>query len=1025
MTASAKSGIHRPRRVLIATILVLATALALVPVVGDQSLLAAPSRGFKYIGQLTMRQAGNGEANFDGALLLDPIHRRGYAFDQQGTDTFFSVYDLDRFTGEQMVQLPRIKITSAQVGATGTSPTTAGSEPITAIDPVRGRIFFPSLGNVFEVETLTYNVQTGAPVVHAWIGGPTLEELDTATGQQGLGTVAGAANLVLTVRGMSYDPGTGQGGHPERLFLAHEAPDGAEANEQGVVVSAWDARPGVGNFQNPEDRREWLYVFRSCADTGVRPSLATSGMQIQTPVFRLGEWLYTYCDATSDANTQGLARVHLEPAEAGGRPEPNPNTEEFLPGVNGADPHVNWDPVTKRAYTVSTAKAGVRSALVLDDNVGDEGGGAGQGIAAYVGEVALSQSEEETGEALDPGTGRWFFRTVDGLWYQDGRLRRVAQANLFKRDTSGETLGATSESPMSWRRIYVDPATSTRGARVFVWRSRTDKDEKGNLQCPEANAYGCYEIYEDLSPQPGVAPPPDERTLNTPEAEGRVGVYSAVTSAYGLRVRLMRGYSSLWPSGNVFLPIDNPQPTPPTPQQPPSYVTDPFFVHGGNCGSRDRELTFGRVLQTQMEGGLFSKNGSAVALAVDPDVHRPSAKDETQTRYDWNNPDECMERLLRTYGGQNVGQANDTVNPATDSWPYRTTTCTGDQQPPLVQGSLNSSTAASGPIPGTAQVKCAATASAPTVEATTNVKFAPLGAIVTAGTADTHTIMVRTPGGGIRTEAESIVRGVTVGTPPLVTLDEVRVKVVAEAKGYATAEGTTARTIVEREFRGLSIGGVPQCGQELADEGPGPLCDVQEVVAAFNQALGGLGYARAADPEADITQGTVKGTLAVAQKDLLLQDADATTNRDFSGEFPGLEVVIYRDSAQRGRGRWSIQLAGAFAQAQFGVINELTPLVLDDPPLLDLDLSLPPDLDRPPLVLPAALKRLPSVAPPVEPTVATTLRTPAEPSIIKRIRDGLVRNFGAALLLAALWTLVYGPIYVARRRSLLKQVASS
>lgn len=1004
----------------------------------------ATAPGFKLVGEIP---TGSG-ATAEEALLVDPVHRRAYGyrdFNSPGAVGLeFRVFDLDALGTDAPVELPPIRVTrnpndandpDNDIGPTGGDEESAGSEPVMDIDEGRGRIFYTSGGAIYEVEAQAYDPDTNRAPVHTWTATPVggEEVVNDLAGQnvQGADTAAGAGHgVVIDALGLEYDPGgpspDGGAEHPEQVFTVGEVPNETQSQNahKGVVIEAWDAAPGTGDFRDPEERLEWAFTSTSCTSLARRST--NQEMRLESPVFRSGDWLYAFCDTTDDGSTLGLMRVRLD----GNPPAPNAATEEFYPGVTGRRPHVEADRVAGRVY-VSTTNPVVqsRSVLVFDADAGD-----GQG--AYIGEVALSRSQAPTASVLDPNTGRVFYRTLDGFWYQDGRLRRVSQAVLFQDDVDGNPL---SQDPgdLDWRRLYVDPAVpGERGARLLVWQRSSDS-------CSLEDA--CYLVYEDTSPQPTGTPPPDERTLNEPEGEGKVGVYTGVVSAYGARARVMRGFSTLWPSQVPFLRGAGTLEAPPSNSPPENpltdYRTDPFFYHADECGSKDREFTFARVHQSSLSGGLFSQSADAEAIALDPDVRRPSAKPDTQTRHDVSNPDECSVGLLSAMtnivckppapqGGEEfqeqweencdpprdafwegVGQA---VNAMGREWAYPFARCDGDGSDEHASSFFDAEST-QGPVSGTSDVTCAATADEPFTEASASATTPFQNPLVTVQDADTETRVTRRPGEGILVEATSTVKGVSI-MGGAVEIDQIVTQAASEAEGYATEEGSTAKTTVEREFLGLTVAGVRRCD----------VCDAETVVDAIDFALGSAGYARASDPEPDFTLGTEKGTLAVVQKDLVLQDADATTNRDFSSEWAGLEIVVFRDGQLRGRGRWSLQLGGVFTQAQFGVINELEPL---------------PDFETDDGGDTGGVGGGSTVIPAVEPTVEesetitvavesekaaqTAPTTPSGERIIDRIKDGLERSLGAALLMGALWSLVYGPVYLARRRKLLKQLSAT
>src|SRR5439155_2335443 len=256
---------------------------------------------------------------------------------------------------------------------------------------------------------------------------------------------------------------------------------------------------------------------------------------------------------------------------------------------------------------------------------------------------------------------RWYFQSAAGLFRQNGRQPRAGQGVRSMSAIDGIDGDTQSEVALDGfdgnsRTIGVDPAVLdenhniVRPARIFVYRNPGPR-------CPVAGE-SCYEVYEDMAPLPETPPPPDEATVDKPEGPGLTGVYDGVASAYGARLRLMRGLSSAWPAavpglgGGLAQSLENP------PQDSTDYKTDPFFYFAGACGSSDRELTFGKIRQSTLHGDLSSKDAIAGALAVDPDVMYPSAPTDTTTRQDVADPGDCAVGMLRTMSNPAPGGAD-------------------------------------------------------------------------------------------------------------------------------------------------------------------------------------------------------------------------------------------------------------------------------------------------------------------------------------------------------------------------------
>ncbi len=939
--------------------------------------------------------------------------------------------------------LPPVTALEQDIGPTA-SVAASSNEYVAGIDPAGSRIFVWVSGVMSEISTASPDPEH--PAIHTWVAG--------TSGQAGANdTVAGSLlmNQVFP-HGISYDPGgKGPSGldHAQSVFVVADI-----GSTKGVALMGWDARPGqgTGGQANPEARLKWVYHPHSCTS-------APAG-NVQVPVVRSGDYLYTFCDVTSDGSIVGVLRLKLTEGPDG-TIQPDPRSEEIFPGAAGTVGAAADSASARMYFTISNRDS--MNALVFD-------GTANEGRGAYTGEVALESVSDPQTSGLDPVTGRWYFQTVRGLWYENGRLGRIAQA--VRSETAPDAIPGDGQETVpvngytTWQRMRIDPAVVengvvTRGARLWVYRPPNAN------RCPLPDK-GCYEVFEDTKPLPGTPPPPEESTLNTPEGPGTVGVYDGVASAYGLRMRVMRGFSTAW-QGSV--PGVGPILETPPEQNPPAnnfFPTDPFFYFGGECGRNTRELTFGRVRQSKLHGDESGKDASVVALAVDPDVPKEGADDDTQTRKDVAAPEACTIAMLRVMEGpvdNNDGDTKVDEDPNDDldndddgqvdedgpddnqsndfwdgvgqvtgpleeqspvkEWPYKTIDCQGD-------GAKDSDGSVQGLAPSTVHVGCEATAENATSGANVSTQLNPGAGFITVQGSDASTQIIRHPGEGIETISKATVKGIDIGG--VIGIDEMNVSATSVAKGYATDAGSSAHVETKREFIGLSIAGQRQCA----------VCDPKEVVNAINSFIGPIGYARAAAPESDWAGGTVRGTKAVVQKNLPLQDADRVTNDDGSTEWPGLEIVLYRDGATRGRGRWELQFGGVFSQAQFATVEKLesdpeptatpAPLPSSTPPPA-VDPGTPAKPGTPSRFIPgtagAGTPGSPgsqTVIPGDDTEAAADLGASAPASsdasggAIQQIVRGIERTLKGALLLVVLWALVYAPVYVARRRQFLREV---
>lgn len=1010
----------RVRRVaghlLVAGLVVLTTGVAglvVEPAIADAGSPSLsdlpPGGGFHHVGRLPDGKAGSA-GGADGALFLDRRHALGFVFEERADEVLWHAFDLDRFTagGTDLESLGALKIEalvppfpSSVMGGDSDRllVETFGTEPIATLDGDRGRIMYVAEnGSIYEVDYDEAD-PTKYRIVR-WAAPPNPGAADDETFYFEKRT----DTRVLDPQGIGYHGSqvdTEAGAGDPRIYLVGTI-------SGGVGLEGWDASPTPEEASSPVIRRLWTYRTRTCQGTG------RQGGRTPTAVFRAGEWLYTFCDGSADGSARGVLRVHLSTANSLAPGEMAPDgIEEFFPGVTGTEIETLGDSQSERMYVMSfNIQGGERSVLVFD-------GTAIEGQGAYIGAFNVSGDDAPAALGLNASSGRVYAQAGKAMLQQDGRLRRVAQPTSYGRDVEGAPLGADALGFKATRRLHVDGTGVL--PRVFVQR-------------PDG-----WSVYQDVTAPPTEPPPIFENTLNIPETDGTVGVYSTGATASGVRVRAVRGLSTAWPSSVPGANLEsNPGNNPFTPQW---YLTDPFFYHGGACGANDRELVFGRVLETKMQGGLSGKGGRARALAVDPDVHIPTAPDDTQTRDDVADPDPCARRFFERMTGPNCYEPGEDGEAAKRKescefempqdlgafgreWPYHAAECLGEGT------GTSESDASKTPIRGTASAACDALVTDASVRGEAEAEVLELGpeALVEVGKVETWTDLTRhpradgEPGKGATAQASVRLSDIVIGQR--LRIGEMLLTASAQAEGFATDQETTAEGSWNREFHGVSLDGASLCVED---------CDEATVLNAVNQVIGPFGFARLNDPEPDITVGTQKGTLAVLQKNLVQQDADATMLRDFSQEWPGMTIVIYRHGAQRGIGAWQVTLGGVFAQTQFGVIQALGDLTPFEPPDVsgpDLDL---PDLDAPQVAGETAEPQTRTVTVQSGQPASNDAKVAPAPErnpslaerILQQVGEGLKFVLGkplAALLLGALWTLVFAPVYVAHRRRVLRDL---
>lgn len=1079
----------------------LAHGVVVVLLVGTLSLVgkapgagAAPTgdEGFRLVGQLP-DSTGN-QPNGEGALLIDAVNR--LALQWAGSSLRFDprvglqrviqewiAYDLDtfeRYSSIAVFQDPDHGNALAQAtkGDRGRMTVdTNGRAPIMVADPApieageatgRSRFAYSAGGALYEVtydpDLLRKEDLLCGPTpdcLSKWVAPPNPGGIDDSTAFVPSGFSNGTAKAANPT-GIAFD----RLHEGPRVYMVGAADNVPLSQFQPVWLAGWDAAPGNRRADTtPELRRRWFYVAQSCFRLANRPGAAE--FNNATVVFRKGEWLYTFCDGSADASAQGVLRIHLSknsPFAPGFPDEMAPDgIEQFFPGVTGTDVETFGDPITERMYVQSkNTSAGGLSVLVFD---GRASGRQGAYIGAF--SIALEKNPPPAAGAQDPGTGRWYFQSGEGLRAQEGRLERKAEPTLFKRDLDAKSLdfGAL-------RVPYVDPATADRGARILIWR------EADSGRC-QNNGEPCYEIYEDATVPPPPPLPPPENTLNRPEAEDTTLAYSVTQSASGVRARALRGLSTLWPSSIAgVLSLEDQPPKPGQLDVPDDYRTDPFFYHVPECGANDRELVFSRAFESSLTSdGIGTNLATSEALAVDPDVHQKGAEDDRRTREQLAHPDPvpagegappdqprdkgCLRTLFEALTGQDSAPEDGNFDQFGQEWPFDSVKCSGDEDVEHVSSPSHSGerNLLSTAVSGRARVTCEAGKASPALSSRAISSVTPdeLKALISFDETVVTTRAERLPENGVRSEASATVRGLSIAGGA-VHIDEIRATACVHTPGHhqALPEGETFTSPCDgrqypevnstrswsREFLGLSVNGTMVCGSCTAQEvvaaiagalGGAPVTvptTDEQVVAQASGAIGAYGWVRAAAPEESFRQGTTKGTVAVVQKDLLQQDADLTMNRDESKEWPALEIGIYRDAQKRGSGRWVISIGNVFAQAQSGVTTKLGEIV-------DVDIDLPPDSpvpldfveDVPATVAGSTEAEGPvTFAVAIRPEEVASSRAESQsgtPGLLKQIAEGLRRSIAAALLLGALWTLVYGPVYIARRRSLLQRVLNS
>ncbi|HLG01153.1 MAG TPA: hypothetical protein VI916_11825, partial [Acidimicrobiia bacterium] len=615
----------RPRLArLVAALAVTSLASTLLVVVPTLPSAAAPGEGLRLVGIIPDDEPNVG-TDAEGAYLIDPVSRVVFQYykgtsPQNTTRLMFRAMDIDEFSNGKaqrkgfdltidQQQVPTLA-QAAGTDITRTKIDIAGREPVVTLDTKNGRLFYAAGGAMYEVD---YDFAAQTQTLAKWVAPP---HLGQTVPEDQLYTPSGATSptgdeTYQPSFGLAYDDSTSS----PMLYQVGQIKlkDAPDASLRSLWIAGWDASPG-NPAASPQLRERWFYVTQTCRNLG-----RDQNTEVQTPVFRDGEWLYTFCSGSTDGSARGVLRVRIDPITG-----PIAGTEQFFPGVTGGDTNAWADPGKARVYILTlNSKAHARSVLVFD-------GRASNGQGAYIGAFSVANSDDGRRDpgpamgAVNPLTHRWYFQSDTGAWLQEGGLRRVAQPErkvsaiatsvpeIDGRQECGKR-NAAHPDPCGLkfvvrRPIRVDPGTSGRRTRIFV------EQERAFCSRFVANLDNCIAVYEDGFSSVGVQSTVAENTLNVPETAGLVGSYSGIGTAFGVRTRILRGFSTVWPGGVGNQTIEG-DPTG-NPNSVTWYATDPFFYHGGDCGANDRELVVGRIFQTALTGGLQRNMARAGALGV-------------------------------------------------------------------------------------------------------------------------------------------------------------------------------------------------------------------------------------------------------------------------------------------------------------------------------------------------------------------------------------------------------------------------
>lgn len=190
--------------------------------------------------------------------------------------------------------------------------------------------------------------------------------------------------------------------------------------------------------------------------------------------------------------------------------------------------------------------------------------------------------------------------------------------------------------------------------------------------------------------------------------------------------------------------------------------------------------------------------------------------------------------------------------------------------------------------------------------------------------------------------------------------------------------------------------------------------DTQPLIDVINRALGNRGRVSSPKPDGQLSQGTPGGYLASVQKDRLNEISSRAVNNDPSTQVPALELLVFNDDRNQGRGRQVYQFAGVDASVTYGIYllnpEEIDPCLLTPGCFEDAIDDFVPDSpigdDLPPPEVPD--------------------QPPPHQGPLKMLFSGvnfLLRSPIDAMLAAAVWAILFAPVQLSARRRALRGLA--
>lgn len=497
--------------------------------------------------------------------------------------------------------------------------------------------------------------------------------------------------------------------------------------------------------------------------------------------------------------------------------------------------------------------------------------------------------------------------------------------------------------------IVVDPEGAGRARRVLIRRGATR----------------FYEVYEDTIP---VSSDPklsdrDGFTVGIPEKEGVTGSsFEALGHAFGVRSLVVGGVEGLLTAREQVRQAGSP------------------------CTLFDREFGAGLVPGASLAEG----SASAGAIAADADPGTKTDVKEPVSRC-WPNPDPFGGAYLTGVWpqyGRDVDQDRALDQTLGSDWPFEKLECSGtasdSTKHPTLEGFVAETKCDSKSLRAEAFAQARS-------EGGAAFTFAPGGSlVVSAAEAGSRVTLTRDPKLGAVAVTEAWARGVNL--PGVASIDLIATKATAFAAGLkGTAEGD-----LDRVLCGVKAGSFEQQGCSQPDL----------AISALNAILGAKGRARLPNPDPELKKGSPGGYVASVQKDRFEELSARALNNDFSTQVPGLEIVLFNDSASAGKGRQVFQFAGVDASTTYGIFLLPTEVSFPPIPVEEFVATLEPEA---PAVLGEKIEAGPSAAP----------GGPLFKTIVRKVKAGLVlaaRSPREAALMTVVWATLGLPLYMGLRR---------